>query len=385
MNEMADYILVFALAIYIVSWFWFLYIFWQLDKRWFFVRVIIAFFTLPIFAVLHWRLAKRPFFLSLVSLMIAFMGLVYAGDLWLDKHPEEPSTRTFTQRMFGCSGFALWERALNNTDIPIEKLMPQQLPILNGDYDELSNARAAALYAALAYSPKNKLEDQIQHWGLPADSLHVFVHDNHDAHDNHYAFLLITDEWHIIAFRGTNDKKDWSDNVNFIPVETEWGVVHKGFGEAVDSLWPMIIEAVKHSGKDRPIWLTGHSLGGAMAQLAGARLLQDGIKLAGVITFGQPPAGYRTFAKRYDLEFGDDFLRFVDNVDIVPKVFSPFTLLQLSHAGRLYYFDTAGKLHVGGPDLLHRSRDSVCAPGMTPLAEVAAHDMRMYLMQLGEL
>lgn len=380
MNEMAYYILDFALAIYVVSWFWFLYIVWQVDKRWFFVGVLLAGLPLPVFAVWHWQLAKRPFFLSVMSLLIAFMGLVYAGDLWHDKHTEESSTRTFSQRLFGCSGFALWERALNNTNIPIENLMPQQLPVLSSDNDELSNARAAAFYAALAYSPEKTLESQIQNWGLPANALHIFELD-----DTHYAFLLISDEWQLIAFRGTNDKKDWPVNLKFIPAETQWGLVHKGFHEAVDSLWPKIIEVIAHSGNDRPIWLTGHSLGGAMAQLAGARLLQNGMKPAGVITFGQPPVGYQTFANRYDLELGDDFLRFVDNVDIVPKVFTPLTYLQLSHAGRLYYFDTAGELHVGGPDRLQLYRDSVCAPEITPLVEVAAHDMRMYLIQLGDI
>lgn len=379
MNEITYYIFDLALAIYIVSWFWFLYIVWQVDKRWFFVGVLFAGLPLPVFAVLHWQLAKRPFFLSVVSLMICFMGIVYAGDFWIDKHPEESSKRTLTQKVFGCSGFSLWERALVNTTVPIENLMPKRLPVLRNDAVELHNAKAAAFYAALAYVPIEAIEKQIQLWGLSDNALHIF------EHDNHYAYLLITDEWRLIAFRGTNDKKDWSANVKFIPLETEWGVIHKGFGEAMNSLWPEVYEVISRSGKELPIWLTGHSLGGAIAQLTGTRLLLEGIKPAGVITFGQPPVGYETFAKRYELELGDDFLRFVDNVDIVPKVFTPFTLLQLSHAGRLFYFDTAGELHIGGPDRLQLYRDSVCAPGITTLVEVAAHDMRIYLTLLGEI
>lgn len=55
--------------------------------------------------------------------------------------------------------------------------------------------------------------------------------------------------------------------------------------------------------KDQPIWLTGHSLGGALALNAAALLHSMGFDVAGVITFGAPRTFLKGTAERWAGEF----------------------------------------------------------------------------------
>ena len=121
------------------------------------------------------------------------------------------------------------------------------------------------------------------------------------------AFLIRLDKgFHVLAFRGTEpthlvdvltdalvEKHIW--NVD----EDEW--VHRGFFLSLDVLWPEIFAGLSELEGD--LYVTGHSLGGAMAVLAGRRILDNrsqlaSAKLRGVYTYGQPMVGNRKFAEQ---------------------------------------------------------------------------------------
>ncbi len=94
------------------------------------------------------------------------------------------------------------------------------------------------------------------------------------------------------------------------------GVVHCGFHAALEQIWAAALQPcltrLKAANPARTIWLTGHSLGGALATLAAARLAD----VTGLYTFGSPLVGDRQFAERCP----DRAYRVVNNNDIVPHV-----------------------------------------------------------------
>lgn len=94
-------------------------------------------------------------------------------------------------------------------------------------------------------------------------------------------------------------------------------------------------------GELEALYITGHSLGGALAVVAAALLHADpsldGIrrKLRGVYTYGQPMVGYSDFATRFDEEFGRKLFRHVYGMDVVPRL-PPRTTGKFVHFGREY-------------------------------------------------
>ena len=93
----------------------------------------------------------------------------------------------------------------------------------------------------------------------------------------------------------------------------------------------------------QPLWITGHSLGGALATLAAARFALEMDKpVRGIYTFGQPRVGDREFARIFDAELKQRFFRFVNNSDIVTRI--PTRELFFSHVGSLRFFDSNGDI-----------------------------------------
>jgi hypothetical protein len=96
-------------------------------------------------------------------------------------------------------------------------------------------------------------------------------------------------------------------------------------------------------------WVTGHSLGGALAALAATSLEYQGFKVAGLYTFGQPRVGDWAFTRQVNAHMGDRMFRYVNNNDIVPLIppqMNPLNIGRLyGHMGQFRYFDWRGKLH----------------------------------------
>lgn len=157
------------------------------------------------------------------------------------------------------------------------------------------------------------------------------------------AFAAVNDEVIIIAFRGTESIEDWLTDLKtkFLPIKR--GRVHQGFNEGLDYIWSDLIDLLnRYNDTRRTIWLTGHSLGGALATLAVDRLL-DGWKINGLYTFGSPRVGDKKFRKQFDAQFRHRTFRFVNDEDIVPRV--PPRNIGYYHIGRIRYFDAFGIIH----------------------------------------
>lgn len=98
--------------------------------------------------------------------------------------------------------------------------------------------------------------------------------------------------------------------------------------------------------KLKPIWLTGHSMGGGLAQIATARLLLRGFNVGGLFTYGAPRAGDSTFTNVVEVmakeagirEKNVRFVNGLDGVARVPPLWGTLNLENWDHMGRLKYF-----------------------------------------------
>lgn len=138
----------------------------------------------------------------------------------------------------------------------------------------------------------------------------------------------------ILAFRGTlppdspnheQTFEDWLNDVDAVLVSQPniKGKVHLGFWNALDALWPALLVEVQRqlaAGLGKPLYIAGHSKGGAMADLAAVRFALSGISST-VCTFAAAHPGNSDFAKFYDrLEAIESTTRYEYADDIVPHL-----------------------------------------------------------------
>lgn len=68
--------------------------------------------------------------------------------------------------------------------------------------------------------------------------------------------------------------------------------------------------------QNKKLYVTGHSLGGAMATICASRLSAQGMNVEGLYTYGSPRVGDGEFVANLKV----NHFRFVNNNDAVPKV-----------------------------------------------------------------
>ena len=143
----------------------------------------------------------------------------------------------------------------------------------------------------------------------------------------------------VVAFRGSqapttlDGLKDWlltnADNYLVIPegrIGTDFAAAgvgarfHRGFMEALHEIWEPLLAAITEAveASDRPLWITGHSLGGALALLAAWRLQRNFITVHEIVTFGAPMIGNLAAAQAFEQEFVGKIFRYVNLEDPVP-------------------------------------------------------------------
>lgn len=161
-------------------------------------------------------------------------------------------------------------------------------------------------------------------------------------------FVASDDEITVVCFRGTQEKRDWLTDLDSARIDyerpdgtnTKWQV-HRGFWTAYALVADRLLEAIEGFGR-KPLLITGHSLGGALAAIA-ALDLAGRCSSSRVYTFGQPRVGDAYFVGALDNAVLG-YHRFVNNNDVVPRV--PFAGWGFRHSGRLNHFDHQGNLHL---------------------------------------
>lgn len=193
-----------------------------------------------------------------------------------------------------------------------------------------------SLISTWSYSDEETLRAVLSRdsvFGRAPEALKAFTVTNPALLVDANAYLISDskDGPHVLSFRGTEPTNviDWLTDALVEPHvwrsgdrEQRAAWVHRGFFLSLDVLWPAISSALSELKGD--LYITGHSLGGAIAALAGRRLLDEaqpdaGPKLRGVYTYGQPAVGNEVFC--------DDcqalklpLYRHVHDQDLVPRL-----------------------------------------------------------------
>lgn len=159
--------------------------------------------------------------------------------------------------------------------------------------------------------------------------------------DNTQVYVGQNAESIVVAFRGSETPnsldgfKDWlltnARNFLVLPegrIGTDFAAAgvgarfHRGFMSALAEIWDPLQAAVNEAirERERPIWITGHSLGGALALLAAWRFHQHFLPVYRICTFGAPMIGNDAAAEAYLREFPGKIIRYVDHSDMVPRL-----------------------------------------------------------------
>ena len=204
----------------------------------------------------------------------------------------------------------------------------------------LDRASALAMAAELAYESGDAVEATVcDEWGFDRCR---FI----DSGDTQM-FLAMDRDVMLVAFRGTeaSDVADWITDADISLVDGPLdGQVHEGFYDALADVWQVLHHEVRilDPQQRKSLWVTGHSLGGALAALAAARWVELGRRVSGLYTFGQPRTGDAKFRRNFNFALKASTFRFVNDNDLVTRV--PPRALGFSHIGTLRYFTDDGRL-----------------------------------------
>jgi triacylglycerol lipase len=233
--------------------------------------------------------------------------------------------------------------------------------------------------SSLAYQSPEVIQAEVAQWGFPEFS---FI-----DRKGSQAFLAGNIEMIIIAFRGTEPTmlQDWMTDVKMRRKAGPYGKVHRGFLQGFQVVWPEIRAVITNwQTQAQSLWLTGHSLGAALATLGMASLGEEAKPVNGLYTFGQPRVGGKTFARNFDMDFKSRTFRFVNNNDVVTRV--PTREMGFRHVGQVLMFDAFGKLQSDlhfWNQFLDRVVGRVADLGQPGTDGIKDHSMAQYLKHLG--
>jgi hypothetical protein len=234
-----------------------------------------------------------------------------------------------------------------------------------------TNASWLADMSLLAYAPSDDVRTRCAKAGFHLEDRQPLSGPSTQCYVAHSSEAI------IVAFRGTEVPRAQDKNGVLTSLRSSvfdvlrdieiWRAasdvdadIHAGFVRALDEVWTPLTEHVMTllgSGSVRPVWITGHSLGAALATLAAHRFAGAGLEPQGVYTYGSPRVGTETFAKSYALD--DRTFRIVHCSDVVAHVPPPLELLatlprfrSFTHVGQVRFIRRTGtQLETTVPDL----------------------------------
>jgi triacylglycerol lipase len=194
--------------------------------------------------------------------------------------------------------------------------------LINQAYAQLN--QGAAWQPPAGYSILATLTSK-EYWKIPGPVTDLLQHLLQPVPFGFVARKDATGEVHVVI-RGTITPLEWFDDftaqpVAFQPAGTAWGRTTQGFNTIYGDLGPQIAQAIAAlpAAPLPPIFVTGHSLGAALAHLAAAGIAAQFAAQPISYTFCGPRAGDPGFAAAF-VKAGLTTWRMYNTEDIVPTV-----------------------------------------------------------------
>jgi hypothetical protein len=150
----------------------------------------------------------------------------------------------------------------------------------------------------------------------------------------------------VVAFRGTNgaDLENWITNIKGVSSQypgVTGAEVHTGFQQAYNDVKAQVNQAVKNlmaAHTTAKIFVTGHSLGGALAVFAAVDIKKNLFASSSVTlyTYGQPRVGNDVFSDFIFSKLDGSYVRVTHYDDTVAHV--PPRITGFKHAGNELWF-----------------------------------------------
>ncbi|RXZ84302.1 lipase family protein [Paenibacillaceae bacterium] len=236
------------------------------------------------------------------------------------------------------------------------------------------DTRAALLYAAICGQTYVQFENEHSMFLMPPgyELVEPIKASAYDGVESVFGFILESADGYVVAFRGTSTPVEWISNS--IARQTSYryikngGLVHQGFVDIYASARDQLIGALGRLPACKPVTVTGHSLGGALAVLAAPDIAVNTIHgPPQVYTYAAPRVGDPQFALRYNRLIPKSW-RIYNEFDLVPYL--PPHIYRSPRTDEIYYY-----LHVKKDYKLSFKAGSVSAN----------HILRNYFLKLAEL
>ncbi|TYR79160.1 lipase family protein [Priestia megaterium] len=161
-----------------------------------------------------------------------------------------------------------------------------------------------------------------------------------------FGFILESDDAIVIAFRGTQSEADWIADARIhqrsYPYTENAGRVHEGFLSIYESCREEIFTTYSTL-PAKPLYITGHSLGAALAILHALDVATNtSFPHITMYNFASPRVGDQQFVQTYTQTVSNS-RSFINTTDLVPKL-PPKRLYNPYNEQMLYYEDDPLKL-----------------------------------------
>ncbi|MGF1459885.1 MAG: lipase family protein [Leptolyngbyaceae cyanobacterium] len=170
--------------------------------------------------------------------------------------------------------------------------------------------------------------------------------------DVFYGFLLESNEDSILVFRGTQRLLEWLGNVYAVQQEylhpttgESLGRIHQGFRRIADAIInPLAVDAVKQINPNKPCYVSGHSLGSALATILALDIalaepqLQPQLQ---VYVYASPRVGNPEFVNNYAQILPNTF-RITNLADPIPTMPPTKLRAEFVHVGEEWSFVNQG-------------------------------------------
>ncbi|MEA2879581.1 MAG: triacylglycerol lipase [Hyphomicrobiales bacterium] len=145
----------------------------------------------------------------------------------------------------------------------------------------------------------------------------------------------------VLSFAGT-DPAVWETLATDFNPQIGPDNTHVGFQAAMNAVENDVRAAITLSQqRNKPLFITGHSLGGALAALAARFAVAQNHAPRAVYAYGMPRTGDATFQAAYNGALGNMTYRLVHGRDLVARV--PPAAINYRHVGRVLQCDPAAR------------------------------------------